>query len=345
MTRPYRTSPTKRRRRTAGVSGLTRPLADLATDVNTAHARAVEAAGAALAHARDAGRALLDAKAQLPHGAFGPWLRESCPAIARSTVSLYMRVARRWPELAARVENDNALPLREAQRLLAGPRQNAREAKPPRDWFAELRGLLKPFEPTPKNYPVPPFAPTTTDVQAVRDLIAEYVRHEAETLVRGDPADLDGPGFATDLATRTFEAGAGCVLEHLERDGLHWLVRPAEQSPEEFYQTFEPMVQKHAAKCSTDVPSVAEAEQRMRDFATQFGLPELWESIPMDARPAVVAEYRRLCAEPPDVRIRKTLHELARRYDLAAWVAAISSFKHATETRRHRFSGRHRVRS
>ena len=98
------------------------PLAGLAADINAAH-RACEAAGrAAVRHAVDAGRLLLAAKAALPHGGWLPWLRAELECSER-TAQLYMRLARGWPVLAG--ENPQRVAdvsLREAARLLSGPR-------------------------------------------------------------------------------------------------------------------------------------------------------------------------------------------------------------------------------
>ena len=98
----------------------------LAAQINAAHERAQGAVRDALGHAAEAGRLLIDAKRQLPHGQFGAWMAEHC-AFARTTASLYMRVARQWPELQGALRSGNALPLREAQRLLAAPSAPARD--------------------------------------------------------------------------------------------------------------------------------------------------------------------------------------------------------------------------
>lgn len=103
---------------------MTAALVDLAGRINTAHAAAVASAGAALAHAAEAGRLLLAVKRATPHGTFGAWVRAHCPDVAPRTARLYMRVARRWSELEAAQQNGNALPLREAARLLAEPHRS-----------------------------------------------------------------------------------------------------------------------------------------------------------------------------------------------------------------------------
>jgi hypothetical protein len=82
---------------------VVRPAEDLATlaeRINAAHARAEAAVRVGLAHAREAGALLLLAKAKVPHGGRLPWLSKHCRCSER-TAQVYMRVARRWPQLQA----------------------------------------------------------------------------------------------------------------------------------------------------------------------------------------------------------------------------------------------------
>lgn len=101
---------------------LARPLSALAEEIVLEHTAAMAAASKALAHARRAGELLLEAKARVPHGSWGPWIEEHFPASAR-TARLYMSIAERWEELPASGENGNALPIRAAARLLSRPRE------------------------------------------------------------------------------------------------------------------------------------------------------------------------------------------------------------------------------
>jgi len=66
--------------------------ADLATEICAEHEAARRSAGNALAHAMRAGELLLRAKAQLEHGAFGPWL-EANVGFSDRTARGYMRLA------------------------------------------------------------------------------------------------------------------------------------------------------------------------------------------------------------------------------------------------------------
>jgi hypothetical protein len=109
-------------------TSLARPMSALAAEIADEHAAALAAASEALTHARRAGELLLEAKARVPHGSWGPWLEEHFPASAR-TARLYMSVAERWEELPAGDQNGNGLPLRAAARLLSKPRERERPTR------------------------------------------------------------------------------------------------------------------------------------------------------------------------------------------------------------------------
>lgn len=62
-------------------------LDELALRIRDEHAQATAAARSAIAHAIEAGRLLIDAKARLDHGAWLPWLSahcEQCPTSIKS---------------------------------------------------------------------------------------------------------------------------------------------------------------------------------------------------------------------------------------------------------------------
>jgi hypothetical protein len=89
-----------------------------------------------LAHAIAAGELLIEAKAQLKHGQWGPWLAEHC-AIPDRTARLYVRLARNRPALE---QNGNVadLSLRGAVEMLtprADPLTRIEKAK------AEMQSL------------------------------------------------------------------------------------------------------------------------------------------------------------------------------------------------------------
>jgi hypothetical protein len=77
---------------------ITRPLSNIATDINSTHDAAVSHASQAIHLARRCGQLLLEAKSQLGHGSWLPWLTENCRVSARQA-SNYMRVALNWDAL------------------------------------------------------------------------------------------------------------------------------------------------------------------------------------------------------------------------------------------------------
>lgn len=118
-------------------------LHDLARRINAEHAACEAAARDALHHALEAGRLLIDAKGQVQHGEWLGWIEANCTCAPR-TAQLYMRVARRWPELESKAQRVADLPLREVAGLLAEPR----EADPAASTAAaELDGKIE-FTPT-----------------------------------------------------------------------------------------------------------------------------------------------------------------------------------------------------
>jgi hypothetical protein len=66
-------------------------LADLAQRIRAEHEGARAAITRGLQHAMTAGDLLIQAKAQMPHGGWLPWLKAHCQ-IPERTVQLYMRL-------------------------------------------------------------------------------------------------------------------------------------------------------------------------------------------------------------------------------------------------------------
>src|ERR1700738_3377055 len=95
---------------------LSNSLADLAARINAEHEAAGGALKHSLQHAIAAGELLLEAKDQLKHGQWLPWLRDHCQ-ISERTVRLYMRVAKNKTEIG----NVADLTVRGAVALLASP--------------------------------------------------------------------------------------------------------------------------------------------------------------------------------------------------------------------------------
>ena len=95
-------------------------IAHIATEINEAHALAMEHAGAAVANGIRVGQLLLEAKTKVPHGQWLPWLRANVTFSDRTAQS-YMRIAHKSPP---EIRNGAAdLSLRKATRLIAGPRR------------------------------------------------------------------------------------------------------------------------------------------------------------------------------------------------------------------------------
>lgn len=97
-------------------------LSRLAVDILEAHHAFIATATSALEHAKQAGELLIEAKNQLPHGEWLPWLEAHCPNLSPRRAQGYMRIAREWPrllEVAANTKRDSLLPIRDALTILA----------------------------------------------------------------------------------------------------------------------------------------------------------------------------------------------------------------------------------
>lgn len=114
-------------------------LAELASRIRTEHQLCQSAFRGGLAHALEAGKLLLEAKGQCPHGEWGRWLREHC-RIPERTAQAYMRVAR---GLAAGDPQRVAdLSLRGALKQLAAPRPEDSDASREDDLWSQAEALL-----------------------------------------------------------------------------------------------------------------------------------------------------------------------------------------------------------
>lgn len=97
-------------------------LTKLAERVNQAHRQCQAAARSAVEHALEAGRSLIEAKAQVQHGQWLPWLTESCQCSERMAQN-YMRIAREWPSLDSKTKRVADLSLRDGLKLLSAEKQ------------------------------------------------------------------------------------------------------------------------------------------------------------------------------------------------------------------------------
>ena len=83
-------------------NGLT---TDLAVEIRKEHAAAIQHADKAVEHAKRAGELLLQAKGELPHGGFLPWIDEHLD-VSRRQAQRYMRAAQGKPMTARQIKND-----------------------------------------------------------------------------------------------------------------------------------------------------------------------------------------------------------------------------------------------
>ena len=146
-------------------------LADLAARINEEHRAVVAAARTTLQHAFNAGEFLLAAKAQVPHGYWGDWLRENCEVSERSAQK-YMQLARHRIGSEANPPLTADLTIDEALCSLAKPR-------PPITIEADY-------------YAVPSADYLPTEAGTVRIGMVDAIGHFEILAVRADPRH---PGF------------------------------------------------------------------------------------------------------------------------------------------------------
>ena len=99
-----------------------RPLDKLAAQINDLHRQAESAMRTGLEHALEAGRLLLEAKAQCTHGEWGAWIDDNCEFSDR-TARAYMRIARLLPKLDGTATPVADLTFRRAMRAVASNSQ------------------------------------------------------------------------------------------------------------------------------------------------------------------------------------------------------------------------------
>ena len=93
-------------------------LSELATRINAEHEQVVAALKGGVEHARNAGLLLMQAKQQLHHGAWIPWIKTNLSIVPR-TAQRYIRVAERWAEIEANATPVSHLSYKEALSLIA----------------------------------------------------------------------------------------------------------------------------------------------------------------------------------------------------------------------------------
>ncbi len=104
-------------------------LVDLATAIDAEHRQAHASFRACVAHALEAGRLLMAAKAAVAHGEWLPWLAANTE-VSERTAQAYMRLARELPELdAEKAQRVSDLPLRDALAVLSETREDREKAE------------------------------------------------------------------------------------------------------------------------------------------------------------------------------------------------------------------------
>jgi hypothetical protein len=102
-----------------GLPDRSNSLADLAARIHQEHVAVSIALSDSVGHAITAGELLIEAKKQVPHGAWLAWLGEQC-TISERTAQLYMRCAKNRETIEDQIRNGVAdLSLNEAAAMLA----------------------------------------------------------------------------------------------------------------------------------------------------------------------------------------------------------------------------------
>jgi Protein of unknown function (DUF3102) len=92
-------------------------LADLAGRIQIEHKAVVKALSDAVVHAMTAGDLLIEARKQVPHGEWLPWLDEHCP-MSRRTMQLYIQLAEHRELIEKKIEEEGKCATRVAHLTL-----------------------------------------------------------------------------------------------------------------------------------------------------------------------------------------------------------------------------------
>jgi phage N-6-adenine-methyltransferase len=98
---------------------MSKPLTDLATRVMTEHLAVTAAFKKGVERAMAAGDLLIEAKVQLKHGQWLPWLTESCRGLSVRMAQLYMRLAKEREAIEANAKDLTHLTIEDAIDLLS----------------------------------------------------------------------------------------------------------------------------------------------------------------------------------------------------------------------------------
>jgi hypothetical protein len=108
--------------------GLSNSLADLVARIRAEHEATAAALKSSVEHAMTAGDLLIEAKAQLKHGEWLPWLAEHCEMSER-TAQLYMRLACERPMIESKAQHVADLNLRGAVALMSPVKRDSLESQ------------------------------------------------------------------------------------------------------------------------------------------------------------------------------------------------------------------------
>jgi len=184
---------------------LSPEITDLGARINEAHRLAIQYAGKAIEHAIACGQMLLEAKANVPHGKWLPWLRENVTFGERSAQG-YMRIAQKAKgnmrlaqQVPDRIRNGVAdfTSLRSALHALATPRRNRIE-----EFDAEMLAFQAHIDAVRSRRPDDPKDWSPTDARNCADLIRgiDAILHKHGLCVQTDclvcdALELNGPDY------------------------------------------------------------------------------------------------------------------------------------------------------
>jgi hypothetical protein len=121
------------------------PLADIAARINEAHDRANASAQSAIEAAMEAGYLLIQAKAEVGHGRWLPWLKANT-SVSKRTAQVYMKLARDLPKSAMIAD----LTLNGALKLLGTPEADPKRPAAPRSAASPKSAKVEVLPPQPK---------------------------------------------------------------------------------------------------------------------------------------------------------------------------------------------------
>jgi hypothetical protein len=161
-------------------------LRNLATRIRAAHA----VVGSAMQHAIEAGQLLIEAKKQVPHGAWLSWLEEKCE-ISERTAQAYMRIARQLEQLEdAKAQRVADLSFRDALKQFARTARAVKVLSP-----SDLETVLTETE-------------TTSDTAVIPDVAQRLINQRQFEKIRARGPAKCGPGIDGGHPARTHASTA-----------------------------------------------------------------------------------------------------------------------------------------